>query len=123
MYHVRVIWLPNKYASISFETEKFRLRFYENSPVYNDAVALAKRVFMNNIPLGIVVHESRDGSFEFVQCEKENVDWNQIGEYGYKQTFLDIPETKKSKKREDTKPVSTEEPQQPQIGGLDIGTV
>ena len=98
-YPVVTVWKPNQFPNYTFVTEKFKVRISENNPVFNSLVGLIQEWYQEDVPIAIAVSPARDGNFDIVLAEGENVDWKAIGEAGY--------EIKLLPKRDSAKPVSS----------------
>ena len=95
---VTVVWKPNQFPNYTFETEYYKVRISENNPIYKELSSFLLECYLKNIPVAIAISENRDGSFELVEAEGENVEWDTLGENGYKQKVLP--------KRDSAKPAS-----------------
>ena len=84
--YVTTIWYPNKFPSISFETEVFVLRISEKNELYQPllqslpALELAENALLIQ-PLSRVPAE-----FRIKASEVESASWESLGEYGRRLT-------------------------------------
>lgn len=95
---VTVVWKPNQFPNYTFETEYYKVRISDKNAIYGELKSFLHDCYMSNRPLAIAISEDRDGSFEFVEAERENVEWETLGENGYRQRVLP--------KRDSAKPTS-----------------
>jgi hypothetical protein len=94
---VTTIWRPNQFPNYTFITEYYKVRISENNPIYKELHQLLGDWYDQCVPIAISVGAERDGAFDIVEAEGENVEWRPIGETGY--------EIKVLAKRDSAKPV------------------
>ena len=95
---VTTVWMPNQFPNYTFVTEYYKVRISENNPVYNELRALIDKWQLEHFPIAIAVDAARDGGFDIVEAEGENVSWKAIGDTGFAIEVLP--------KRDSAKPVS-----------------
>lgn len=94
---VTTVWMPNQFPNYTFVTEYYKVRISENNPVYNELKSLLDKWQLEHFPIAIAVDAARDGGFDIVEAEGENVGWRAIGDTGFAIEVLP--------KRDSTKPV------------------
>lgn len=92
---VQKIWLPNKFRSITFDTEKYRLRLSDSSPLYTPILEFIPTAEEQEACLAIRICDAKAGTYEIEVLENEKCVWELMGEYGRK---LTVQERKRGKK-------------------------
>jgi hypothetical protein len=84
---LEVVWLPNQWPNYTLDTEDFRLRISEDSPLFTGFRDLFEQFLKEGVPLQITVFGS-DGDFEIDRIPDKQCTWEKISTTGYKQTKL-----------------------------------
>lgn len=92
---VETIWLPNKFASISFDTESYRLRITESSSIYLPLVSAVEQWELHEDCLAIRLCSKKDAEFEIELLEGESCTWEELGQYGRKLTVKNKTKSKR----------------------------
>lgn len=96
---IRVIWLPNEYESITFDTESFRLRVQESNAIYSELLEEVKEWDNEGTVVVLKITPGKKLSFEFIELEKEKCVWTELGEFGMKLSEVKARKTSAQKTR------------------------
>lgn len=92
---VEVIWLPNKFASISLDTESYRLRITSASTIYLPLVDSIEEFELKEACLAIRLCSKKDAEFEVEVLENESCTWEQLGDFGRRLTVKNKTKSKR----------------------------
>ena len=92
---VETIWLPNKFTSISFDTESYRLRITDASDIYLPVCDAIEEFEQDEVCLAIRLCSKTDGSFQIELLENESCTWEALGEYGRRLTVKNKPKRRR----------------------------
>lgn len=95
---VRTVWMPNRFANLTFETEVFRLRVAEHNPLFKPLLSSIPSLSEEEKCLAIKVLDAESGEYRITVLEGESSTWEQLGESGYKLTVQDKKRTKREPK-------------------------
>lgn len=97
LHRITIVWKPNQYPNITFQTEEFLVRLNITKESMSEHVKLLRQWFMSDLPIAIEIGEEDDGSFDVAMIEDGKVEWTELGTNGYKLEWA---------KRDSAKPVT-----------------
>lgn len=92
---VRTVWLPNRFANLTFETEVFRLRIANTNPIFKPLLSSIEAAAEQGVCLAVSVLDAKEGEYKIHSLPNESSTWEALGDNGYKLTV----DNKKSSKR------------------------
>ena len=92
---VQKIWLPNKFRSITFDTEKYRLRLSDSSPLYLPVLDWLPTAEEEETCIAIRISDAKAGKYSIEKLEAEKCTWELMGDFGRKLTVQERKRTKK----------------------------
>lgn len=81
-YWVKKIWIPNKFPTLTFETEDFRLPIDESNPIFTGLMKLVEEIVDSDQAIAVVVSPDRDGGFG-ITTDGSQGKWEQFTSTGY----------------------------------------
>jgi len=116
LYLVSILWLPNEFPSISFDTEVFRLRVPETASIYAPILDHVQLWEDAETCLAIRVCSAEGATYALSVLETENCVWEDLGRFGRRLTVKERLTSKKpptSKTRIKATSESTQIPEAP----------
>lgn len=107
---VNLIWLPNQYKSITFETERFRLRITDRSNFYPELLREVEQWEAESACVGIQVTSAKLKAYRLFRLEGETCSWEQVGEFGRRLTVQDKQSRKKKREVQNPYSLTSERP-------------
>lgn len=92
---VTKLWLPNQYKSLTLETEVFRLRITDQSPIYEAILNCYEEWVREDSVIAIKINDRKLRTYSIVGMESEAGTWESMGDYGWKCTIQDKPKGKR----------------------------
>lgn len=97
LFSIKFVWLPNIYPNFTFETDEFKVRVGDKSPIYDDLLVLVDQWCKDDDPIAIDL-SNEEVLFEFTLLEDYEVKWKTVGENGWERYHF--------AKRDSAKPTS-----------------
>lgn len=76
-YVVTQIWLPGKFANISFLTENFKVHVYEDNPSFKRLLKAIDEWSITSVCLCIKITDEDNAEFDLVHNPAESCDWEE----------------------------------------------
>lgn len=94
---VQLIWFPNKYPSLSLDTESYRLRIPCEKDTSTELIDFLETAVNEEQVLVIRVTDAAEFAYEIDVLPNESGDWTQIGDHGQKCQVREKPKTNRRK--------------------------
>ena len=98
-YPVVKVWYPNKFPSLSLETEKFRLRISQESGLYGEILELVQQWEEAGAVPYVAVTSTSAMEWELDAFPNETGEWEEVGEFGRRVKVNDRKKSLPSKRR------------------------
>lgn len=86
---VTMIWLPNLYPSLTFNTEKYTIRISDNSDLYIPLLEILPTWESTQAVVAVRIVDPNQGLFAVQTLDGETAEWEQLGEFGRRLTVRD----------------------------------
>lgn len=80
---VKKVFKPNKFPSVTFDTERFRLRIDESSNLYEEVLEALESLPEENACLAIWITSPEEKSFSLESVPNEECTWKELGSAGW----------------------------------------
>lgn len=87
LFSVKFVWLPNVYDNITLETDEFRVRVGDKSPIYKEFVEMVDNCCKNDMPIAVDLSNEEE-LFELVELEDYLAQWKTVGENGWERIYF-----------------------------------
>lgn len=96
---VRLIWLPNKFPSITLETDRFRLRVSDRMEFYPLLIQEVEKWIEEDAVIGIRIASAERRSYAIDLLPGERAVWYPVGTYGLRAEIQNKPSKEKKRAR------------------------
>lgn len=96
---VKVIWLPNKFPSLTLEVESFRLRLSESDFLYSLVEETIDEWEENRTVLALQPQNKRGTEVILSTLDDERCDWEPLGDFGWKAVRIERADKKRASRK------------------------